>query len=152
MKPIYFILLMACLCYLPTFAQKKNKWSEAEFRAKQQAYMTKKAELTPEESEKFFPLYFEFLDKKKEINKEAWNVAKQGKAPETTEEEYEEIIDYFFDKQETIAKLEKEYIKKYSKILSAKKIYMVYWAEIKFSRNMLKILQEIKDKDEKKGL
>ena len=114
--------------------------------------MTKKAELTPEESEKFFPLYFEFLDKKKEINKEAWNVAKQGKAPETTEEEYEEIIDYFFDKQETIAKLEKEYIKKYSKILSAKKIYMVYWAEIKFSRNMLKILQEIKDKDEKKGL
>ena len=53
---------------------------------------------------------------------------------------------------EAIAKLEKEYIKKYSEILSAKKIYMVYWAEIKFSRNMLKILQEMKDKDEKKGL
>ena len=38
-----------------------------------------------------------------------------------------------------------EYIKKYREILSDKKIYMVYWAEIKFSRNMLKILQEIDD-------
>ena len=152
MRPLYYLLLTGCLFCLPTFAQKKDQCTEAEFRAKQQAYMTKKAELTPEESEKFFPLYFEFLDKKKEINKEAWNIAKQGKTPETTEEEYEDIIDHFFDKQETIAKLEKEYIKKYREFLSAKKIYMVYWAEIKFSRNMLKILQEMKDKDEKKGL
>ena len=146
MRPLYYLLLTGCLFCLPTFAQKKDQCTEAEFRAKQQAYMTKKAELTPEESEKFFPLYFEFLDKKKEINKEAWNIAKQGKTPETTEEEYEEIIDHFFDKQEAIAKLEKEYIKKYSEILSAKKIYMVYWAEIKFSRNMMKILQEMDDK------
>ena len=152
MRPLYYLLLTACLFCLPTFAQKKDQCTEAEFRAKQQAYMTKKAELTPEESKKFFPLYFEFLDKKKDINKEAWNIAKQGKTPETTEEEYEEIIDHFFDKQEAIAKLEKEYIKKYREFLSAKKIYMVYWAEIKFSRNMLKILQEMKDKDEKKGL
>lgn len=152
MRPLYYLLLTGCLFCLPTFAQKKDQCTEAEFRAKQQAYMAKKAELTPEESEKFFPLYFEFLDKKKEINKEAWNIAKQGKTPETTEEEYEEIIDHFFDKQETIAKLEKEYIKKYREFLSAKKIYMIYWAEIKFSRNMLKILQEMKDKDEKKGL
>ena len=152
MRPLYYLLLTACLFCLPTFAQKKDQCTEAEFRAKQQAYMTKKAELIPEESKKFFPLYFEFLDKKKDINKEAWNIAKQGKTPETTEEEYEEIIDHFFDKQEAIAKLEKEYIKKYREFLSAKKIYMVYWAEIKFSRNMLKILQEMKDKDEKKGL
>lgn len=152
MRPLYYLFLTACLFCLPTFAQKKDQCTEAEFRAKQQAYMTKKAELTPEESKKFFPLYFEFLDKKKDINKEAWNIAKQGKTPETTEEEYEEIIDHFFDKQEAIAKLEKEYIKKYREFLSAKKIYMVYWAEIKFSRNMLKILQEMKDKDEKKGL
>jgi hypothetical protein len=111
--------------------------------------MAQKAGLTTEESEKFFPLYFEFQDKKKEINKETWLIAKEGRKPETTETEYEEIIDKFFGSQETITKLEKEYIKKYRKILSAKKIYMVYWAEIKFSRNMLKILQEMEDKEQK---
>ena len=147
MKIRYFITLAACLFCMTTLAQKKNPSNEAEFRTKQQAYMAKKAALTPEESEKFFPLYFEFQDKKKAINKEAWEIARKGKNPETTDTEYQEIIDTFFDNQETIAKLEKEYIKKYRAFLSDQKVYMVYWAERKFTRNMLKILQEMEDKE-----
>ncbi len=151
MRTNYFILLMACLFFLPASAQKKDKCNETEFRAKKQAYMAKRANLTQEETEKFFPLYFEFQDKKKEINKGAWGKAKNGIKPETSEEQYEDIIDNFFDEQERIARLEKEYIKRYREILSNKKIYMLYWAEIKFSRNMLKILQEIDD-TKNKGL
>ena len=143
----YIIILVACLFCMPTFAQKKDKYTESEFRAKKQAYIAQKAELTPAESEKFFPLYFEFQNKKKEINKHAWNIAKQGKASETTDLEYEEIIDNFFDDQEAIVKLEREYIDKYRKILSDKQIYRVYWAEFKFNRNMIKILQEMNDKE-----
>ena len=143
----YIIILVACLFCMPTFAQKKDKYTESEFRAKKQAYITQKAELTPAESEKFFPLYFEFQNKKKEINKHAWNIAKQGKDSETTDLEYEEIIDNFFDDQEAIVKLEREYIDKYRKILSDKQIYRVYWAEFKFNRNMIKILQEMNDKE-----
>lgn len=146
MRIRYIIILFAWLFCLPTMAQKKNKSNEAEFRAKQQTYMAQKAGLTQEEADKFFPLYFEFQDKKKEINKRAWKDAKQGKAPETTNEEYENIINKFFDDQEAIVKLEKEYINKYRTVLSDKKIYMIYWAEIKFSKNMLKILQEMEDK------
>jgi hypothetical protein len=146
MKIRYIIILLACTLCLPVLAQKKDKSTVKEFRLKKQTYMAQKADLTEEESKKFFPLYFEFQDKKKEINKQAWGIAKKGKAPETTDQEYEEIIDNFFDNQETIIELEKEYINKYRKILSDKKIYMIYWAEIKFSRNMLKILQEMDDK------
>ena len=147
MKIRYFITIAACLFCMTTLAQKKSPRNEAEFRTKQQAYMAKKASLTPEESEKFFPLYFEFQDKKKAINKEAWEIARKGKKNETTDAEYQEIIDKFFDNQETIAKLEKEYIKKYREFLSDKKVYMIYWAERKFTRNMLKILQEMEDKE-----
>lgn len=146
MKIRYIIMLLACILSLPGLAQKKDKSTVIEFRLKKQTYMVQKAGLTEEESQKFFPLYFEFQDKKKEINKQAWSIAKKGKAPETTDQEYEEIIDNFFDNQEAIIELEKEYIKKYREILSDKKIYMVYWAEIKFSRNMMKILQEMDDK------
>ena len=151
MKIRYFVTLVACLFCIATSAQKKSQTSETDFRTKQQAYMSMKAELTPEESEKFFPLYFEFQDKKKEINREAWKEAKKGAKTELAESEYEEIIDNYFDEQERIARLEKEYIEKYREILSNKKIYMLYWAEIKFSRNMLKILQEIDD-TKNKGL
>ena len=143
----YFILIVACILCLPATAQNKSKYSKSEFRAKKQAYMADKAGLTEEESEKFFPLYFEFQDKKKEINKDAWGTAKKGIKPDTTDQEYKEIIDNFFTDQEAIAKLEREYIEKYRKVLSDKKIYMLYWAEIKFSRNMLKILQEMDGKN-----
>ena len=151
MRTSYFILLMSCLFFLPASAQKKDKCNETEFRAKKQAYMAKKAHLTQEETGKFFTHYFEFQDKKKEINIEAWGNAKKGIKPETSEEQYEEIIDNYFDEQERIDRLEKEYIKRYREILSNKKIYMLYWAEFKFSRNMLKILQEIDD-TKNKGL
>lgn len=143
----YFILIVACILCLPATAQNKSKYSKSEFRAKKQAYMAEKAGLTEEESEKFFPLYFEFQDKKKEINKDAWGTAKKGIKPDTTDQEYKEIIDNFFTDQEAIAKLEREYIEKYRKVLSDKNIYMLYWAEIKFSRNMLKILQEMDGKN-----
>ena len=136
---------MAMVC-LPMFAQKKNKYNENDFRCKQQIYMTEKAGLTSEEAEKFFPIYFELQDKKKALNKQRWMKAKQGKNSGTTEEEYNTIINQFMDTETDILDLEKEYIEKFRKVLSNQKIYMIYWAEIKFNRNMMKILQEMEDK------
>ena len=70
---------------------------------------------------------------------------------ETKENEYKEIIDSFLGSQQIILDLEKEYIEKYRKVLSDKKIYMIYRAEIKFNRNMLKILQGVNN-NKKRGL
>ena len=145
MKARYTLFILTALFCLPLFAQKKNKCSKDEFRTKQQAYMTEKAGLTAEEAQKFFPLYFELQDKKKAMNKQRWEQARQGKTPETTEEEYTMIIDRFFNSEIDILDLEKEYIEKYRKVLTDKKIYMIYWAEIKFNRNMMKILQKVDD-------
>ncbi len=145
MKTKYTLLLLAALLCLPLFAQKRNKHNVKEFRTKQQAYITENAGLTTDEAEKFFPLYFELQDKKKAMNKQRWAEAKQGLQPQTTEEEYGVIIDQFLNTETDILDLEKEYIEKYRKVLSDKKIYMIYWAELKFNRNMMKILQDMND-------
>ena len=50
-----------------------------EFRAKQKAYITEKAGLTKEEAAKFFPIYFELQDRKKQLNDEAWKLLRKGK-------------------------------------------------------------------------
>lgn len=140
-------LLLLFACSLTAAAQKK-KYSEEEFRAKKQAYITEKAGLTPEEADKFFPIYFELQNKKKEIYNSLWCGARRGVKPETHEGEYEKIIDEFFDEQQRVTEVEKEYIQQYRKVISNKKIYMIYWAEIKFNRNMMKILQKMDDKNE----
>ena len=86
------LLFILCLT-LSVQAQKKPGFSKEEFRAKQEAYLTQKAELTAEEAGKFFPIYFELQDRKKAINDKAWQKARKGKNPNTTDAEYEEIVD-----------------------------------------------------------
>lgn len=145
MKKHIFFLFLLSMC-LPTLAQKKtDQCSENEFRVKKEAYITKKAQLTPEEAAAFFPLYFELQDLKSENNSQAWIKGRKGKNPQTTESEYEDIIQTFVEANQKNNELEKAYLKKYREILSYKKIYMVLKAEILFNRNMLKIMQSSKE-------
>lgn len=147
MKHIISLLLIGCLS-ISLMAQNKEKYSKQEFRAKKEAYLKEKAGLTDQEAKEFFPLYFQLEDLKKDVNGKAWAKARTGENPNTTEEEYENIINTYFNVQVQAAALDKEYIEKFRTVLSAKKIYMIYRAEIKFNRNMLKIMHPQTDKKE----
>lgn len=142
--PLFLILTLLCISVQ---AQKQNKpCSEEEFRAQKQAYLAEQAGMTEEEAAQFFPIYFELQALKKEINQKAWKAAKKGKDPQTTEAEYEAILNGFVDAEVQNHELDKKYLKKYQSVLSNKKIYMLLRAEIKFNRNMLKIIQTSKKK------
>lgn len=146
MKKYHLFLILTILC-LSAYAQKEKKsCSEEEFLAKKQAYMAEQAGLTEEEAAQFFPIYFELQALKKEINQKAWKAAQKGKEPQTTEAEYEAILNGFVDAEVQNHELDREYLKKYQSVLSNKKIYMILRAEIKFNRNMLKIIQTSKKK------
>lgn len=147
MKKSLLLILAIVFCLSAHAQHKKAKCSKEEFLAKKEAYITKQAGLTAEEAAKFFPIYNELQTKKKNINSVAWENAKKGKDPQATEEEYETILNGFIEAQDQNIALEKIYLKKYQEVLSNKKIYMVLRAEIKFHRNMLKILQEKPDED-----
>lgn len=112
--------------------------SPEEFRAKQKVYITEKAELTKEEAAKFFPVYFELLDRKKQLNDEAWKLIRDGKNENTTEAKYGEILDGIYDARIASDRLDKTYLEKFKKILSYKKIYLVQKAEMRFHRELLK--------------
>ena len=71
--------------------------SPDEFRAKQKAYITEKAGLTKEEAAKFFPVYFELQDRKKQLNDEAWNLLRKGRDEKTTDAQYNEILEGVYD-------------------------------------------------------
>lgn len=133
------LLFVVCLA-LPMQAQKKPRFSKEEFRAKQEAFLTQKAELTPEEAGKFFPIYFELQDRKKAINDKAWQKARKEKDPNTTDAEYEEIIDGLAHARLESDKLDIEYLKRFKKILSPKKLFKLQRAEVKFHRSLLKAM------------
>ena len=122
--------------------KKKPGFTKEEFRARQEAYLTHKAEITQEEATKFFPIYFELQDRKKTVNDKAWEQARKGKNPKTTDAEYEQIIEGIVKARIEADKLDLEYLQRFKKILSPKKIYKLQRAEIKFHRDILKIMHQ----------
>ena len=122
MKKLIVLLIMMCGFAPVLWAADgcQQHLSPTEFRAKQQAYITEKAGLTKEEAAKFFPLYFELQDEK------------------TTEAQYDAIMEGVYDARIASDRLDKTYFVRFKKILSAKKLYLVQKAEMRFHRELLK--------------
>lgn len=137
------LLIVLCIG-ISVQAQDKKKpgFSKEEFRARQESYLTEKAEMTKEEAAKFFPIYFELQDRKTAVNDMAWKQARKGKDPKTTDSEYEQIIESIVKARIEADKLDLEYLQQFKKILSAKKIYKLQRAEMKFHRDILKIMHQ----------
>ena len=137
------ILLFLISSFISAAVAQQNKGeqqrlSPVEFREKQQAFITDKAGLTKEEAAKFFPLYFQLQDKKKELNDKAWALIKEGKEDNLTDAQYSSILDGVYDVRIATAELEKDYYTKFKQILSSKKIYLVQKAEMRFHRELLR--------------
>lgn len=113
--------------------------SPEEFRTKQKAFITQKAELTADEAEKFFPIYFELQDKKKSCTDEMWKLLRKGREEDKmTDAQCEEILLKVYDLRIESDKLDKAYYAKFKKVLSPQKIFQVQKAEARFHRELLK--------------
>lgn len=139
---LYFVCLMAAAQQPQGQRPEHPRMTPEEYRAKQQEFITRHAELTPEESDAFFPLYFELQNKKHEANRNVWKKARAVRPHERTEAECNEIIDALADVKIECATLEKEYLMKFKKILPAKKLMRVQMAEDRFQRELLKGMQQ----------
>ena len=137
MKKLFYILALLIGFYGSLQAQ-KAQLSKEEFRKVQEKFITEKANLTAKEAKQFFPLYFELQDKKTSLNKEAWHKIRQGKQENVSEEEYNEIVEDIVQTRIQIDQLDLDYVRKYKKFLTAKKIYEIQRAEMKFHRELLK--------------
>ncbi|WP_300727735.1 hypothetical protein [uncultured Bacteroides sp.] len=135
MKRILYTLLILLCTGLSLSAQKLSK---EEFRKRQEAFITQKAELTPQEAERFFPLYFELEDKKAACNKKAWEKIRKGKEENLTDAEYNDIVEDVIKLRIKGNELELEYVRKFKEFLPSKKIYNIQRAEMRFHRELLK--------------
>lgn len=117
-----------------------QRFSIDEYRKRQKDFFTKRANLTEQEAEKFFPVYNELQQKKMQINHQSRQDAVRQQQP-LSEEECLKAIDALADAQIRIAQLEKEYLEKFKKILPASKILAIQRAEDQFNSELVKEMQ-----------
>lgn len=139
MNRLITIIILLMICFAAQAQDKNGCLSKEQFREKQKQYLIDKAGLTDEEAGKFFPLYFELQDKKYSCNKEIWaKIRKTKESNNVSDTEYSRIAEDVIKTRITVDELELEYLRKYQKVLSPKKIYDIQRAEMKFSRELLK--------------
>lgn len=136
MKQTLYLITLLTLFGIKSIAQ--PRFSKEEFRAQQESFITVTASLTPKEAKRFFPLYFELQDKKEACNHKAWEQIRKGNKENLTENEYASIIEGTIQARIATDKMDLEYLKKYKKFLSAKKIFDIQRAEMRFHRELLK--------------
>ncbi len=146
MRPLLKILLML-LITLPALAQEDDLPAavdpkvEAKVRAAHIAYITDQLALTPEEAERFWPIYREFAEKRKGIRQELRDMKRNPDPNKTQEQNDEEIVKKQFDVKQKELNLGKDYSGRLLKVVSAQKLRTLPEAERRFRQMILDQIQ-----------
>lgn len=119
----------------------KQYFSPSEFNQRQKEFITKMAGLDKLEADKFFPVYFELQQKKRNVNSHTRQVVRHIQESNLTEQESAQLIDSISETKINIANLEKEYLDKFKKVLPSGKLLKVLIAEEQFNSELLKEMQ-----------
>lgn len=133
-KAFFSLVLLMVACTIS--AQKEPKKFDADrFQAALEQFITTEAALSPAEAEVFFPLYREYIRKQHALSKD---MRMRNKYKPATDKECREAIEYSDDVDIEIKELQKEYHRKFMKVLPAGKVYDILKAENKFHRQSFK--------------
>lgn len=135
------------LMVLPAFAQDDDLPAAQDpkvrdkIQAARVAYITDQLALTPEEAEKFWPIYREFSEKRKEIRQQMRDSKRNPDPNKTTEQIEKELVDKQFDVKQEELNLEKDYSGRLLKVISAQKLRTLPDAERRFRQMILEQIQ-----------
>ena len=114
------------------------------------ALITERLGLTPEQAEKFWPVYREYSEKRRELARELQQ-ARQGVDPQNmTEEQSRELVNLAMEMKQRQLDLEKEYSNKLMNVISSQQMLSLRKAEDDFRRMLLQKLQERRQQAERR--
>jgi len=138
---IALVLVGACLHALPSQAQQQDRGER--IRALKVAYITDKLQLTPEESEKFWPVYNQYETEQKRIRQK---YKADLDLSIMKDEDVERSITDRFEMEEQLIKLKRDYFQRMKSFIAVRKIAQLQRSEQEFNRELLKRIQEARNK------
>lgn len=138
MKKIIFIYLFCLGISLDTFAQRPMEKIETA----RIAFLTERLSLTPETAQQFWPVYNQFVEQRRELKKEDFQMRLSLKTDSLTDANAQQLIDKYFSLKEREVALEQEMVQKVSEVLSPSEAVQLIQAEAEFQRMVLRKLGE----------
>jgi hypothetical protein len=143
-KSILFIaVILFSSLFLEAQATPKNRKVVEKVKSLKVGYITNALELTPEESQKFWPLYNQYEAEKMTLLKE--NVV--DKSAMQSDAEAATFLSKYFEVREKEIAIEKKYAEKFKSSIGVRKVARLFQVEKKFRQEIMsKIAERRKDK------
>lgn len=142
MKKLLTFLCIIIFCNLSSYSQEK-KGSKEKIRTLKIAYITDRLNLTPNEAEKFWPIYNTYDENhrllRSKLRLEIKKSIKEKKLIDTLSERESQrlvLLKQTIDNQ--IYESKKKFIEQIKKVISYKKIIKLHLAELDFGRNLMR--------------
>jgi len=135
-------LIMAVIALMLSTGLIAQERGKERIKAYRTAYITQELDLSPNEAEKFWPIYNEY-DKKifnlrvLKMRKEKSRIRELGGPEMLSDEEASKTLNMMLDSEKEITKTREEMYKTLSKILTPSKLLKLYHAEMSFNKRLL---------------
>ena len=149
MKKLYTFLFCALFMGLHLYAQPNRGQQQERIKALKTAHITNALDLTPDEAQKFWPLYNANEEKIETLRKTERTEARKmmtGGFDNMTDEQANQLLDRMMALKQQELNLNKELVGSLKGVLSPKKILKLHRAEEAFKR---KLLDEIRSRRRK---
>ncbi|NOS92233.1 MAG: hypothetical protein HOP30_09950 [Cyclobacteriaceae bacterium] len=144
--PILFLM-----CALTSVAQddlpqeKQDPKNLEKIQAARIALISEKLKLTPEQAEKFWPIYREFTEHRMELRRQLRDAERTQDPSKPKPERDQELIKLALQLKQQNVDLEKNYSERLLKVISARQLLTLPKAEEEFRRMLLQRMQERED-------
>lgn len=139
----FLVILLAILAF-PGISQDLPRSSQERFNAQRIAFFTERLRLTPEEAQKFWPIYNEYQDEKSRIIEKRRELTRNLLENQRTlsDDTVEELGDEYVATVVEEAELLMTYHARFKEVLPPRKVPRVYQTETQFKNYLLRQIQQ----------
>ncbi|AXE17590.1 hypothetical protein DR864_07515 [Runella rosea] len=138
MKKIVFVFI----CTLLVSASYAQDGGHQKIENAKIGLITNRLNLTPEQSQQFWPVYNEFDDRKKEIRKQMRKLIVETNTLTTPDEKILTNLKETLNLQQKEVDLEREYMNKFLKVINVRQLAELYKAEQMFTQMLIQRLNK----------
>ena len=109
------------------------------------ALITERLELTPEQAEKFWPLYREYTARREELRKEYLEARRSVDQENMTEEESKKLLDKGLELKEKQVNLDRVYSERFNNVITSRQLLQLRKAEDDFRQMLLDRIERRRD-------
>ncbi|MGS2726954.1 sensor of ECF-type sigma factor [Psychroserpens sp. BH13MA-6] len=142
-----FIPILFLLMSVSTLAQPRGKMNER-IQAQKIAFITERLSLTPEEAQKFWPIYNAFEEKTEKIRTEDLRSIKKTmyQNPELSEADANKLLNQLMTAENDMHNAKLQLVQDLKDVISSEKILRLKASEEAFNRKLLEKLRQFKEK------